>query len=166
MADGMQSVKVKFEAPKVQNKTCGDVTVTQVMGAPSGSLFEEGRHLIMYKVTGSTGYERDIGFYVNVKQKVRQAAVQPSKPTTPENTMDTEIAAISGYRPKDLGSRESIESEMIEVDSNNLRFIVYDNATYDGDTVSIFLNEKAVVIRQEVNITGREYFMTIDPSIE
>jgi len=143
-------VTARWEPPKVRNNTCGDVIITQILGPSPGSNFTEGRHLIMYNLTSATGYQRNIGFYVYADRVPGDSSLSDTK-----------------QRPPDyLNGRETIEQESLVVDSTNLRLVIYDNATYDGDTVSIFLNNKPIIQKQEVTTAGFQRIITIDPAID
>ena len=193
------SVPVTFDPPKITNNGCGKVNVSQVWGRPSGTALAAGKHLIVYKVTSTSGYEAHIGFYITVKNKpgsttpatpaptpppptqkpvVTPTPVKPApapkdtqrekpQPPVPRNKSKLPDPPASTYRPADLDKRKTNKDpQLIEVNQTHLKLMMYDNGQYDGDTVSIFLNNKVVIARQEVTITGTAFYIDIDSTID
>jgi hypothetical protein len=265
--------KVSFDAPKVTAAGCGKISITQVAGQSSGSLFSAGKHLIAYSISSESGYTQNQGFYITVKDITPPVISVPAdtvifipagthhiswqyrQPTATDNCgvqnprltkglpaggefipgkhlieyTATDIHGNTSVKtftvqikervkekplPKDttvlvrktdnppvvikkpeppavkadtvsktadpsptpkkaptelpvgFSKREFVQQQSLEVNSTHLKLVMYDNAEYDGDTISLFLNGNIIIERQEVNIKGTEFFIDIDSTAD
>lgn len=60
-----------FAKPKVTNNiNCGNLTLNQIEGLPSGSAFPVGRNRIVFEAKSTSGYTQIATFYIEVKDKI------------------------------------------------------------------------------------------------
>jgi hypothetical protein len=60
-----------FAKPKVTNNiNCGQLTLNQIEGLPSGSAFPVGRNRIVFEAKSTSGYTQIATFYIEVKDKI------------------------------------------------------------------------------------------------
>jgi hypothetical protein len=177
---GKTALPVIFDPPKVSNNGCGQVNITQILGDPSGTPLSAGKHLITYRIRSTSGYEAHSSFYITIRNNPDPAtpathATGSTTPVIPSLTSQTPSLPASLppvkdtaliYIPKDLTLRETIEKETVEVRNTHLKLVMYDNAQYDGDTVSIFLNNQPVISRQEVQLKGTTFYVDIDSTTD
>lgn len=90
------------------------------------------------------------------KKPVDTIASTPPVPVKPADTMVTVIpqpvpAKDSVSIPKQLVKRKNTEQSRIEVNVKSITLNVYDNAIIDGDTVSIFYNDKLLLSHRRLS---------------
>jgi hypothetical protein len=66
---------------------------------------------------------------------------------------------------RDLGKREIETIEQLYIESDSLQFTLYDNGEVDGDTVSVLLNGKTIVLRQGLNTQACTKTVYITPDL-
>jgi len=161
-SDG-STARVTFEKPVVGTSACGQVKLEQIAGPASGSVLGEGRYLLLWRASSETGYVQNAGYYLTVKPGVKK--IRPVAPTpTPAPAPRVDTGGKTPYLPADLNKREAIVQKTIEVNSDSLVIELYDNGVYDGDTVSLFLNGRSIISKQEVTIKGQTFSFAIDTS--
>lgn len=142
-------------------------------GLPPGGEFTPGQHIIAYTATDIYGNASTKSFTVKVKEKPvpppsSVPAIQPVPP--PPAPVQPPADSIKPGKilplPPDFNKRPSIEQQTVEVSNTHLRIMMYDNAEYDGDTVSMVLNSKTIIQHHEVNVKGTELFIDIDSVID
>lgn len=103
--------------------------------------------------------------------------LEPAKKDTiviikPPFIKDSSIVKIDQPEPKqtslppDLTARKNKELGSIDIKSNELRGILYDNGVFDRDTVTIILNKTVVFSGQEVNTKGKSFKIDIDTTLD
>lgn len=90
------------------------------------------------------------------KKPVDTIASTPPVPVKPADTIVTVIpqpvpAKDSVSIPKQLVKRKNTEQSRIEVNVKSITLNVYDNAIIDGDTVSIFYNDKLLLSHRRLS---------------
>jgi hypothetical protein len=175
---------------------CGVQSVQLTKGLPAGSEFIPGKHLIEYTATDLYGNTSAKSFTVTVKEKqqpknpaapVAISVPPPVKDKPVRKTVDSivvkklpAVKQADSVKPKpmspkrkpapnvpaDFNKRQSVQQQFLEVNSTRLRLVMYDNAEYDGDTISLYLNGSVVIAHQEVNPKGTEFFIDIDSTID
>jgi hypothetical protein len=189
---GNIEVSVSYDKPTLSYQSCGQVTMEQIAGPPSGALLKEGKYLVVYKVASTTGYTENKGFYLFVRKQpdvpvstpapppktiasvpppapkpVPAMAQQPipavvQPPPAPVRKSYTPQGSPKTYLPADLKTRESIDVKVVEVVADTLKVMLYDDGDFDGDTVSLFLNGRNILAHQLVTPTGTPFYFTID----
>ena len=61
-----------------------------------------------------------------------------------------------------FASRKNIYMETLEVEGDSVRLSFYDNGDIDGDSISILLNNKPVLIRQELTARALNIYVTLE----
>jgi Mg-chelatase subunit ChlD len=74
------SVRVSYPQPNVQSN-CGSVTLTQLEGLPSGSMFPVGHHRIRFQITSPSGYTEVLTSYINVYDPIPPILIPPNDTT-------------------------------------------------------------------------------------
>ena len=84
---------------------------------------------------------------------------------------DTVVAATVIQRPiinyvvdKAYKQRENVVSQEIEVSSDSLRVDFYDNGEVDGDSISIFFNDKLLASSQRLSAKAIHLMIGLDPT--
>lgn len=80
---------------------------------------------------------------------------------TLKNTPSAIDALVSNFN-----KRGNVITKEIEVDADSLRISFYDNGTIDGDSISVFVNNKPVLTRQELTAQALNIYIKLDASIE
>lgn len=62
--------------------------------------------------------------------------------------------------------RKIIYTKDLEIQSDSIRVSLYDNGEIDGDTVTVFLNGKPVLMHQELTARALNIYLTLDNSKE
>jgi len=85
-------------------------------------------------------------------------AVAPAAPgiTIPEASKWTDA----------LLSRKQIIASTIAIQSDSIRISFYDNGDVDGDTISVFLNQKPIVVQQPISAKAFQVYIALDPTIQ
>ena len=65
-----------------------------------------------------------------------------------------------------FSKRQTIYNMDVEVASDSVRVSIYDNGDIDGDTVSIFLNKKPVLIKQELTARALNVYLALDKTAD
>ena len=60
--------------------------------------------------------------------------------------------------------RKIIYTKDLEIGSDSIRVSLYDNGEIDGDTVTVFLNGKPVIVHQELTARAVNIYLTLDNS--
>ena len=60
--------------------------------------------------------------------------------------------------------RKIVYTKDLEISSDSIRVSLYDNGEIDGDTVSVFLNGKPVMVHQELTARAINLYLTLDNS--
>ena len=61
-----------------------------------------------------------------------------------------------------FGKRKKTYSKEIEVVSDSVRISFYDNGDIDGDSISVFLNNQPVLVRQELSSRALNIYLALD----
>lgn len=75
-ASGTCNAKVYFPAPSVKSN-CGNISVSQIEGLPSGSFFPVGSSRIRFQASSSSGYTQVVTSYVVVKDIIPPVLFMP-----------------------------------------------------------------------------------------
>lgn len=87
--------------------------------------------------------------------------IQPQKTDTAVTKMPS-VDKDSNNIPYQFDKRKNKEQSHIEVNTKNINLKVYDNAIVDGDTVSIFYNDKLLLSHQPLTEKAIEINLTLD----
>jgi len=60
------------------------------------------------------------------------------------------------------GKRKTIYTTEVEVESDSVRVSFYDNGDIDGDSISVFLNNEPVLVKQELTARALNIYVTLD----
>jgi hypothetical protein len=58
--------------------------------------------------------------------------------------------------------RKTVYNMDLEVESDSVRVSFYDNGDVDGDSISVFLNRKPLLVRQELSARALNIYLTLD----
>lgn len=58
--------------------------------------------------------------------------------------------------------RKTIYTTVLEVESDSVRVSFYDNGDIDGDSISVFLNQEPVLVKQELTARALNIYVTLD----
>jgi hypothetical protein len=58
--------------------------------------------------------------------------------------------------------RKTVYSTDLEVESDSVRISFYDNGDIDGDSISVFLNQQPVLVKQELTSRALNIYVTLD----
>ena len=161
---GSAAMKVNFITPVVTQSACGNVTLKQIVGQSAGSSFGAGVHTVIFEAVSTTGYEQTRSFNIIVKDSavpkpiVPKNIVKPAPDTTVRTKPDTVVKL-----PLQVQSRKTNELKYFEVSSTKLKVRLYDRGVFDGDTVSVYLNNRPLLIKHEVTPKGYFFEIDIDP---
>lgn len=61
-----------------------------------------------------------------------------------------------------LESRKTIYTMDVEVESDSLRISFYDNGDVDGDSISVFIDKKPVLVKQELTARALNIYVKLD----
>ncbi len=67
---------------------------------------------------------------------------------------------------KQFESRKNAVMKEIEIASDSVRISFYDNGEIDGDTISVFLNNKPVLVQQGLTARALTIYLALDPDKE
>jgi hypothetical protein len=81
--------------------------------------------------------------------QLRQKIKKSTKKQHPADTLLQHIAA--GVIAKNYSQRKNIVADTILLPSENVRIELYDNAETDGDSVSIYVDDKPVLLQQQLS---------------
>ena len=91
---------------------------------------------------------------------------------TPSST-DTLVAAVIQQRPivnyvvaDQYKNRKNVVLDELEVESDSLRIDFYDNGEVDGDSISVFFNDKLLASNQRLSTKAIQMKLALDPSKE
>jgi hypothetical protein len=60
--------------------------------------------------------------------------------------------------------RQSVLAKEIEVESDSIRISFYDNGDIDQDSISVFLNKKPIIVKQELTAAALNLYLKLDSS--
>jgi hypothetical protein len=89
-------------------------------------------------------------------------------PTTgvfaPAKITDSAVAYNERNLLAQFTRRKIIYTKDLEIGSDSIRVSLYDNGEIDGDTVTVFLNGKPVIVHQELTARAVNIYLTLDNS--
>lgn len=62
----------------------------------------------------------------------------------------------------DFEKRETVQTKEIEISSDSVRISFYDNGEIDGDSISIFLNKKPILVKQVLTAEALNIYIKLD----
>jgi hypothetical protein len=63
-------------------------------------------------------------------------------------------------------NRKNVVLDELEVESDSLRIDFYDNGEVDGDSISVFFNDKLLASNQRLSTKAIQMMLALDPSKE
>jgi hypothetical protein len=83
------------------------------------------------------------------------------------------VAAVIQQRPivnyvvaDQYKNRKNVVLDELEVESDSLRIDFYDNGEVDGDSISVFFNDKLLASNQRLSTKAIQMMLALDPSKE
>lgn len=110
-------------------------------------------------------------FWMPQREDVVVKASSPTANTSPTAGVSAPLkitdSAIN-YNERNLVAqftrRKIIYTKDLEIGSDSIRVSLYDNGEIDGDTVTVFLNGKPVIVHQELTARAVNIYLTLDNS--
>jgi hypothetical protein len=84
--------------------------------------------------------------------------------TAPVKITDSAINYTERNLVAQFTRRKIIYTKDLEIGSDSIRISLYDNGEIDGDTVTVFLNGKPVIVHQELTARAVNMYLTLDNS--
>lgn len=78
---------------------------------------------------------------------------------------DTSLKGIAASKEPVFEKRKNILAQQLIVSSDSLRVSFYDNGEVDGDSISVFLNNAPVLVRQELTAEAINIYIKLDKSV-
>jgi hypothetical protein len=110
-------------------------------------------------------------FWMPQREDVVVKASSPvvnGSPTTgviaPAKITDSAMAYNERNLVAQFTRRKIIYTKDLEIGSDSIRVSLYDNGEIDGDTVTVFLNGKPVIVHQELTARATNIYLTLDNS--
>lgn len=110
-------------------------------------------------------------FWMPQREDVVVKASSPvvnGSPTTgvfaPAKITDSAVAYNERNLVAQFTRRKIIYTKDLEIGSDSIRVSLYDNGEIDGDTVTVFLNGKPVIVHQELTARAVNIYLTLDNS--
>ncbi|MEO8172245.1 MAG: hypothetical protein ABI581_04145 [Sediminibacterium sp.] len=81
---------------------------------------------------------------------------------------DTIAVAVPDVVPtvQEFTQRPKVFTKVIEVDNSTLRLEIYDNGEVDGDEISLFLNNKRILVKSKLTHRAIRINIELDPTLE
>jgi len=102
----------------------------------------------------------DSGKAVVVKEAAAPAIISPRIDSVKEKEEETKKIAESFVR------RKAVLNQEFEVESDSIRLSFYDNGEIDGDSISVFVNNQAVLTHQELQAKAFNLYLHLDSTRE
>jgi len=83
----------------------------------------------------------------------------------PDTGTDTTLA-VARQLVESFEKRQTVLSREIEISSDSVRISFYDNGEIDGDSVSVFLNRKPILINRELTAEALNVYIKLDSTRE
>jgi hypothetical protein len=100
-------------------------------------------------------------------QKPASATTTPAAPPVPVAPATPVISIPEASKwTEALLSRKQIIASTIAIQSDSIRISFYDNGDVDGDTISVFLNQKPIVVQQPISAKAFQVYIALDPTIQ
>jgi hypothetical protein len=111
-------------------------------------------------------------FWMPQREDVVVKSISPTANSTPTSggvIAPTKITdSAMDYNERNLLAqftrRKIIYTKDLEIGSDSIRVSLYDNGEIDGDTVTVFLNGKPVIVHQELTARAVNMYLTLDNS--
>jgi hypothetical protein len=91
---------------------------------------------------------------------VATAAVTPHPDSTKTSLEDSKKIAESFVR------RKAVLNKEFDVESDSIRLSFYDNGEIDGDSISVFVNNKVILTHQELAAKAFNVYLHLDTTLE
>lgn len=95
--------------------------------------------------------------------KIAAADITPASPpvVAPQLAVDLEQKLVEKF-----AERKTIYNKDIEIESDSIRVSFYDNGDIDGDSISVFLNQKPVLANQQLSSRALNVYLALDTLLE
>lgn len=110
-------------------------------------------------------------FWMPQREDVVVKASSPTANTSPTTGVSAPAKitdSVINYNERNLVAqftrRKIIYTKDLEIGSDSIRVSLYDNGEIDGDTVTVFLNGKPVIVHQELTARAVNIYLTLDNS--
>ncbi len=96
------------------------------------------------------------------KADIKKTPTQKQDPSVATGPPKQTTIEFTNSLVKKFESRKNIYADDILVSSDSIRVSFYDNGEIDGDTISVFLNNKPIMIQQELAATAINLYIHLD----
>lgn len=157
------TVQGSFYSIEKYKYTCPDLRVTFVL-----DIKEDQDSVLKTSVAGKKLWQPQQEDFVISSQTNQQTNIGLAD-VSPVNT-DSSSRVIPEETNKQLvekfAQRKNIYSRDIEIESDSVRISFYDNGDIDGDSISVFLNKKPVLARQELSSRSLNLYVALDTLLD
>lgn len=156
------SLTGSFYTDKKYRYTCPELTVSFALDkeADQDSIINMG-------ATAQRQFWKPIRADYIVTQQVPQQEATPSPPSILKDSAELVInTKKSEELVKAFNARKNIVSKEIAIESDSVRLSFYDNGDIDGDTISVFLNNRPIIAGQGLTARALNVYIALDSTKE
>lgn len=156
------TVRGSFISDAKYKYTCPELRVNFLL-----DIKENEDSVLRTSVTGKKVWQPQKEDYViNQRRDQAQIAIADVTPSTqptipPVLPVDTEKQLVEKFT-----ERKNIYSKEIIIESDSIRVSFYDNGDIDGDSISVFLNQKPVLANQQLSSRSLNIYLALDTLID
>ncbi|MEJ7739786.1 MAG: hypothetical protein WKF97_20360 [Chitinophagaceae bacterium] len=92
----------------------------------------------------------------------KQTQASGEKPSAPTPDMVTQDQPLFQHLLELMEKRQTVLSKDIEIKSDSVRISFYDNGDIDGDSISVFLNKKPILVNQALTAEAMNIYIKLD----
>lgn len=157
------TVRGSFYSDDKYKYTCPELKVNFLL-----DMKEDEDSVLKNSVTGKKIWQPQKEDFVISAQRNEQAkmALAQDAPANTTNIPEPIAEQTEKILVDKFVQRKNIYNKDIEIESDSIRVSFYDNGDIDGDSISVFLNQKPVLANQQLSSRSLNIYLALDTLLE